>query len=89
MARGIAVADHFDRLALHRAIDGIADTHRRMTAQAAAAGGTGSAAIMAWRTSRAGSVKRIRETLESIIGSGLTLSKLVVAAGLLADLAQE
>ena len=89
VARGIAVADHFDRLALHRAIDGIADTHRRMTAQAAAAGGTGSAAIMAWRTSRAGSVKRIRETLESIIGSGLTLSKLVVAAGLLADLAQE
>ncbi len=87
--RGIAAADHFDRLALHRAMDAIADAHRRLTAQAAATGGTGSAAVMAWCESRAGAVERIRETVESLIGSGLTLSKLIVAAGLLADLAQE
>jgi glutamate dehydrogenase len=88
-ARGIAVTDHFDRLALHRAIDEIADAHRRLTAQAVATGGTGPAAIDTWCASRAGPVKRIRETVESIVGPGLTLSKLMVAAGLLADLAQE
>jgi len=87
--RGIPVADHFDRMALHRAIDEIADAHRRLTAQAVATGGTGSAAIETWCASRAGPVKRIRETVESIVGPGLTLSKLMVAAGLLADLARE
>ena len=59
--RGITVADHFDRLVLHRAIDGIADAHRRLTAQAVATGGTGSAAIESWCASNAGPVKRIRE----------------------------
>jgi glutamate dehydrogenase len=88
-ARGIAVADHFDQLALHRAIDGIADAHRRLTAQAVAIGGSGSAAVETWCANRPGPVKRIRETVESIVGPGLTLSKLMVAAGLLADLAPE
>jgi glutamate dehydrogenase len=87
--RGVAVADHFDRMALHRAIDEIADAHRRLTAQAVATGGNGSAAIEMWCAGRAGPVKRIRETVESIVGPGLTLSKLMVAAGLLADLARE
>jgi glutamate dehydrogenase len=87
--RSVAVADHFDRLAQHRAMDGITDAHRRLTAQAAATGESGPAAILAWCANRAGPVQRIRETLENIIGPGFTLSKLVVAAGLLADLAHE
>jgi glutamate dehydrogenase len=88
-ARSIAVADHFDQLALHRAIGGIANAHRRLTAQAATMGESGAAAIAAWCARRAGPVKRIRETLENVVGSGMTLSKVVVAAGLLADLTQE
>ncbi len=87
--RAIAVADHFDRLALHRAIDGIAGAHRRLTAQAMATNRTGMAAIEAWCASRAGPVMRIREAVDGIVSAGLTLSKLTVAAGLLADLAQE
>jgi glutamate dehydrogenase len=87
--RGIAVADHFDRMALHRAFDGIADAHRQLTALAVATGEKGAAAIETWCAGRAGPVKRIRETVESIVGPGLTLSKLMVAAGLLADLAHE
>ncbi len=87
--RSIAVADHFDRLALNRAIDAIADAHRRLTAQAVATGAAGPAAIEAWCASHAGAVKRIREAVESIVAAGLTLSKLTVASGLLADLARE
>jgi glutamate dehydrogenase len=88
-ARSIAVADHFEQLALHRAVGGIANAHRRLTAQAATMGEAGAAAIMAWCARRAEPVKRIHEVLENIVAPGMTLSKLVVAAGLLADLTQE
>jgi glutamate dehydrogenase len=87
--RGVAVADHFDRLALHQAIDGIAGAHRRLTAQVVAAGGTESAPIEVWCTGRAGAVKRVRDAVDNLVSSGLTLSKLAIAAGLLRDLVQE
>jgi glutamate dehydrogenase len=87
-AREIAVKDHFDRLALDRALDGIAAAHRRLTAEVAAQGGAGPAGVEAWSRSRGSEMERIRTAVEAIAASGLTLSKLTVAASLLGDLAR-
>ncbi len=85
-ARGIQVTDYFDRLALDRALDSIADAERRITAEMVAGGVTGPEAVEAWVSPRASDVERIRTALHGIAGSGLTLSKLSVAASLLGDL---
>jgi glutamate dehydrogenase len=87
-ARAVAVTDYFDRLALDRAVDGIAAAHRRLTAEVAARGGAGAPAVAAWSTARGADVTRIRAGVEAIVASGLTLSKLTVAASLLGDLAR-
>jgi glutamate dehydrogenase len=87
-AREVAVKDYFDRLALDRAVDGIAAAHRRLTAEVVAQDGAGPAAVEAWSASRGPEVDRIRTAVETISASGLTLSKLTVAASLLGDLAR-
>ena len=85
-ASTIPIADYFDRLALDRARDTIGDAERRLTA---AMVGNGSAG--AWRRrslggTAQGEVERIRAAIQEIANSGLTLSKLSVAASLLGDL---
>jgi glutamate dehydrogenase len=85
-ARGINVTDYFDRLALDRALDSIGDSERRLTAEMVGNGATGPQAVDAWVAPRAGDVERIRTAVHGIAGSGLTLSKLTVAASLLGDL---
>jgi glutamate dehydrogenase len=87
-AREITVSDYFDRLALDRAIDGIAAAHRNLTAEAVGQGASGTAAVEAWSASRGGDVTRIRGAVDGIMASGLTLSKVTVAASLLGDLAR-
>jgi glutamate dehydrogenase len=84
-ARGIVISDYFDRLALDRALDAIGDAERRLTA-AMAGNGTGAKAVEAWVAPRKAEVERIRLAVNEIANSGLTLSKLSVAASLLADL---
>ena len=49
-------------------------------------GATGPQAVDAWVAPRADDVERIRTAVHGIAGSGLTLSKLTVAASLLGDL---
>ena len=85
-ARGIHVTDYFDRLALDRALDSIGEAERRLTAAMVGNGVTGPAAVEAWVGPRAGDVERIRAAVHGIASSGLTLSKLSVAASLLGDL---
>jgi len=85
-AEQIAVTDYFDRLALDRALDTIGDAERRLTAAMVANGASGPAAVEAWIAPRADDVGRVRHAIEDISGSGLTLSKLTVAASLLGDL---
>jgi glutamate dehydrogenase len=86
-AREIAVTDYFDRLARDRALDTIGDAERRLTAAMVAAdGASGAAAVEAWIGTRADDVARVRASIEEIVTSGLTLSKLTVAASLLGDL---
>ena len=86
---GIAVADYFDRLALDRALDSIGDAERRLTAAMVGNGSTGAGAVEVWVKPRKAEVERIRAAIHEIAGSGLTLSKLSVAASLLGDLARE
>jgi len=85
-AGNIPIADYFDRLALDRARDSIGDAERRLTAAMVANGVSGADAVDAWVTPRKNDVERIRMAIHEIANSGLTLSKLSVAASLLGDL---
>jgi glutamate dehydrogenase len=85
-ARDIPVTDYFDRLALDRALDSIGDAERRIAAAMLADGASGAGAVDAWVTPRKAEVERIRHAVHEIAGTGLTLSKVSVAASLLGDL---
>ncbi len=85
----IVVSDYFDRLALDRALDSIGDAERRLTAAMVANGHAGAEAVDEWVRTRQADVERIRSAIHQIAGSGLTLSKLSVAASLLGDLARQ
>jgi glutamate dehydrogenase len=87
-ARAVPVADYFDRLALDRALDSIGDAERRIAANMLTDGATGAGAVDIWVAPRRAEVDRIRNAVHEIAGSGLTLSKLSVAASLLGDLAK-
>jgi glutamate dehydrogenase len=86
-ARDIAVTDYFDRLALDRARSALGEAMRQLTGGMLAAGEPGQAAVDAWVASHKADVERIRTAVHEIADSGLTLSKLSVAASLLGDLA--
>jgi glutamate dehydrogenase len=92
-ASSIIVADYFDRLALDRALDSIGEAERRLTAAMVGNGQVnglaGAGAVDEWVRPRQAEVERIRSAIHEIAGSGLTLSKLSVAASLLGDLARE
>jgi glutamate dehydrogenase len=85
-AREIRVSDYFDRLALDRSLNSIEDAHRRLTAEMMAGGASGEQAVAGWIKPRAADVERIRSAVHEIADSGLTLSKLAVAASMLGDL---
>jgi glutamate dehydrogenase len=86
---GIVATEYFDRLALDRALDSIGDAERRLTAAMVCNGASGAGAVDEWVKPRKTEVERIRAAIHEIAGSGLTLSKLSVAASLLGDLARE
>jgi glutamate dehydrogenase len=83
------VSDYFDRLALDRARDGLGEAVRRLTAEMLSGDRSGQEAVEAWAAMRGEEVERIRSSIDDIAGSGLTLSKLSVAASLLGDLVKE
>jgi glutamate dehydrogenase len=87
-ARAIDVSDYFDRLALDRALDQIGDAKRRIAAAMAGNGAAGGEAVEAWIAPRRQEADRIRAQVQDIANSGLTVSKLTVAASLLGDLAR-
>jgi glutamate dehydrogenase len=88
-ARDIKVSDYFDRLALDRALDSIGDAERRLAAAMAGNGAAGPEAVLAWVAERQAEVDRIRSSVHEIASTGLTLSKLSVAASLLGDLVKQ
>jgi glutamate dehydrogenase len=85
-AREIKLADYFDRLAFDRGFDAIGDALRRLVAEMTAAGGSGADAVAAFVARKGGEVDRVRDAIHSMVASGLSLSKLTVAASLLGDL---
>jgi glutamate dehydrogenase len=87
-ARGIKVSDYFDRLALDRALDSIGDAERRLAAEMMTGGAVGTDAVAQWVKARGDAVERVRLAVREIAASGLTLSKLAVAASMLGDLAK-
>jgi glutamate dehydrogenase len=88
-ARDIKLADYFDRLAFDRGFDAMGDALRRLVAEMTALGGSGAEAVAAFAARKDGEVDRVREAIHSMVASGLSLSKLTVAASMLGDLARE
>ncbi len=85
-ARTAPVSDTFDRIALERAVAAIASAHRKLTAEVVADIGAGPEAVAAWVKARGAPLARIRDAVEGIASSDLTVSKATVAASLLGDL---
>ncbi|HSI39445.1 MAG TPA: NAD-glutamate dehydrogenase [Xanthobacteraceae bacterium] len=86
-ARALSVPDYYDRLALDRALAAFEVAVRRLTAEVLAGGfGAGTEAVAKWAQERGTDVERTRNAVHEIAGSGLTVSKLSVAASLLGDL---
>jgi glutamate dehydrogenase len=88
-AQEVPADDYYDRLALDRALSAIEAGHRRLTGQVVEAGHVGADGAAAFLAGRGAEVARISSGVEGIVASGLTLSKVVVAASLLGDLARE
>lgn len=87
-SEGVKVSDYYDRLARDRSLDTIASAHRRLTSEIVSYDQDGIKALALWNDARGHDVTRIRNAVEGIVASGLTLSKLSVAASLLSDLAR-
>jgi glutamate dehydrogenase len=87
-ARDIKLADYFDRLAFDRGFDAIGDALRRLVAEMTAEGASGADAITAFAAGRGNDAHRVRDAIHAMAASGLSLSKLTVAASMLGDLAR-
>jgi len=84
-ARSVAASDHFERLAIDRAVELIAAAERRLTAAMLATGQSSQQAAKTWLAAHP-KATRIHHAVEEIAAGGLTLAKLMVAANLLKDL---
>jgi glutamate dehydrogenase len=79
----IATADHYDRLAIAKALSQLAAAHAAFTREAIRAGGS-----EAWLVGRGDRLTRAQRLLTDAAGEGaITVSRLSVAAGVLRELA--
>ena len=89
LARGLPVVDYYDGLALDRARQTLAEAHRMITAQVLTLQKDTKTAVADWLARRQSDVERTARTVNAITeDGGLSVSKLAVAASLLADLAR-
>jgi glutamate dehydrogenase len=84
-AAAVPATDDYERLARERAVETLDDAHSGLTQEIAAAS-NGSGTVESWLQERGAEVDRTRSTVQAIALSGLSLPKLMVAAGMLADL---
>jgi glutamate dehydrogenase len=84
-AAAVPATDDYERLARERAIETLSDAHAGLTREIASGGG-GKGTLQAWQDERKDDADRTRSTIQAITASGLSLPKLMVAAGMLADL---
>ncbi|WP_100959297.1 NAD-glutamate dehydrogenase [Bosea sp. FBZP-16] len=84
-AEAVPATDDYERLARQRAVETLTDGHAGLT-QEIATGKPGPDALKDWLAERGADAERTRATVSAIAMSGLSLPKLMVAAGMLADL---
>jgi len=84
-AAAVPATDDYERLARERALETLDDAHAQIT-QEIAASASGEGSLESWLAEGGSEAERIRSTVNAIAASGLTLPKLMVAAGMLADL---
>ncbi len=84
-AAAVPATDDYERLARERAIETLSDAHAGLTREIASSH-NGNGTLEAWQDERRDDADRTRSTVQAIAASGLSLPKLMVAAGMLADL---
>ncbi|RYE27887.1 MAG: NAD-glutamate dehydrogenase, partial [Hyphomicrobiales bacterium] len=84
-AAAVPATDDYERLARERAIETLDDAQSNLT-QEVSASANGQGTLESWLAERSEDAERTRTTVNAIASSGLTLPKLMVAAGMLADL---
>jgi glutamate dehydrogenase len=90
IARSMSIADYYDRLALTRTLEGLADAQRQLTALALETGAAGEDGLKAWAANRSDDLERTSNALKEVSDQEeLTLSRLAVAASLLRDLVRQ
>ena len=86
-ARAISPTDYYDGLALSRATETVSAARRGMAISALAGHGKAADPVAAWLEAGGERVSRTRDRLQALTeGGDLTVSRLTVAAGLMADL---
>ncbi|WP_375449468.1 NAD-glutamate dehydrogenase [uncultured Devosia sp.] len=86
--RTLVLSDRFERMALDRALANLLRAQRDLTADVLAAGaGSVGEKLQAW-TSHTPGIERAAQSVAELTQGTLTVARLSVAAGLLADLAQ-
>lgn len=88
--RAIVLADRFDRMALDRALANVMRAQRDITADVLkVAGGAVTDRLARWKSEERAGIERTAAAVAELTQGTLTVSRLSVAAGLLADLARE
>jgi glutamate dehydrogenase len=88
-AERLKPADRFDRMALDRAAANLSRAQRDLASDVLGAGsGLVEDRLRAWRAARETAISRATAAVAEVTQGGLTVSRLSVAAGLLADLAR-
>ena len=89
LGRSLAVTDRYDGLALDRALATLGEAHRRITVAALGVGGGQAAPLEIWIGQHQAAVDRVVATNAAMTeGETATVSRVTVAANLLADLAR-
>ena len=89
-ARRLPITDYYDGLALDRALQRLAEAHRAIAAEALAENAGHAAPFARWLDARQSVVERIVARVGQITeGDELNVSRVAVAANLLAELAKE
>ncbi|HEY9011746.1 MAG TPA: NAD-glutamate dehydrogenase domain-containing protein, partial [Devosia sp.] len=85
----IVLADRFDRMALDRALANLMRAQRDLTVDVLATEGDDiKARLAAWRAADPAGIDRVTAAVQGLTEGEMTVSRLSVAAGLLADLAR-
>jgi glutamate dehydrogenase len=89
-SRALVLSDRFDRMALDRALANLLRAQRDLTADVLKAeGGAVAHRLATWKSQRKAGIERTAAAVADLTQGQLTVSRLSVAAGLLADLARE